>query len=756
MSILRGLAWQALALGCAVLSMADRPASAQAAHGNPASPAPGEIVVTAQRREELPRTVPIAITTIGADDARDRGILGTTDIPSIAPGVTFNRSGNVANPFIRGVGAGFAGLGYEPSVAVYLDDLYIPQASAVLFENNGLESISVLRGPQGTLYGRNATGGVIQVRTRDPSPEPRLELEAGYASYDTVAANLYATARVAAGLSANLAAYVIDQDEGWGRNLVTGDEAFAAKDHGVRLKLLWEPADGTRVLLSLSRNYRKSQLGLGTKPVPGSSFRSALAEIAAADPASVPPGGFYDVYASPVNDENATRHRIASLRLEQSLGWATMVSISGWQDVRSRYIFNQEGSPGALVFANVRQQGKNHTQEFQLLSPDSSAVRWIAGAYYYWDKAAFDPLQLRGASLGYPDALGPDMLVVDSAVTSRSFALYGQASAALIRRLNFTLGLRYSGDRRRATGGQATVVGGVVTPITSTLPGRTASWGELTWRAAVDYRFARDAMVYASYNRGHKSGLFNLLGFAQPGLDPDYPDGRSRSARPIAPEKLDAYEVGAKLPLANGAARLSAAAFFYQFRNIQVAQIEQGALRTVNAGAADILGIELEAEGSVTRHLTLTASLSVLNGEYTAFPAGPRWTNNTQAVPQLITVEDDLTGNETIHTPPFTLALSSEYEVPTELGDIGLNLSYYYNDGFFWEPDNSVSQPSYHLLNASLGWRTPDGRIEVNIWARNLLNQKYFSWANATAFGALYSPGAPRTFGLRLGYRVGG
>ena len=730
-------------------------ASAQPSCASAAANAVQEVIVTAQRREERLRSVPISITSVSADQAQDRGVLATSDIPAIAPGVTFNRSGNVANPFIRGVGAGFAGLGYEPSVAVYLDDLYVPQASAILFELNGLESVTVLRGPQGALLGRNATGGVIQVRTRDPSPDPRVEAAVGYASYDTISANAYLTGRITEGLSANLAAYVSDQREGWGRNLVTGDEAFTAKDYGARAKLLWEPGSRSRILLSVSHNYRRSQLGLGTKPVPGSPFRSVLAETAAIMPGSVPPGGFYDVYASPVNDRNSTEHQVVALRLEQDLGWAEFVSITGWQQVRSRYIFNQEGSPRALVFADVRQFGQNRTQEVQLLSPEASGVRWILGAYYYWDKADFDPLRLRGAALGYPDPLGPDMLLVDVAVTTESYALYGQATVEVASGLNATLGLRYANDERSATGGQTSVRSSVVTPLTAALPGRDASWSELTYRAAVDYQFGAGAMAYASYNRGHKSGLFNLLGFATPGFDPEFPDGRARSARPVAPEKLDAYEVGIRAPLFRGALQLSAAAFFNDFQNLQVAQIEQGALRTVNAGGAEIWGVEAEFTWSLTDRLTLTGSASAMDGEYTTFPNGPRWMNSSSALPLLITSEADLTGNDTIHTPPFTMSLAAAYSVPTSAGGIDLTLAYYYNDGFFWEPDNSVSQPSHHLINASVGWTSPDGKVEARVWGRNLAGEKYFSWANASAFGALYSPASPRTVGLELRYRFG-
>jgi iron complex outermembrane receptor protein len=713
------------------------------------------IIVTAQRREEDVRSVPIAITTLSGDQAERRGVIDTSDIATIAPGLEFNQIGNAANPFIRGVGAGFVAIGSEASVAVYLDDLIVPQGAGALFRLDGIESISVLRGPQGTLFGRNATGGVIQVRTRDPSADAVAEAALGYASYDTRSASVYVAGGLANGLSGNFAAHASDQANGWGRDVVTGEEAFTASDYGARAKLLWEPWESGRFLFSAAYNRSSGEVGIGVKPVPGSSFRSIITDLAAVAPELVPPADFYDTYAAPLNDEIETEWQGASLRFEQDLGWAQLVSITGWQQQRGHFFFNQDGSPLALVYAQIFQSDDNRTQELQLISSEASSLRWILGAYYYWDKAGYDPLLLRGAALGFPDPLGPDMLLVDDNVTTTSSALYGQATAEVLSGLNLTLGLRYTDEERSAEGGMTLLAASVAAPLTSQSPGREASWDELTYRAALDYRVGEGAMVYASYNRGFKSGVFDLLGFAQPGFDAEYPDGRALTARPVDPEILDAYEVGAKAGLLGGALQLNAAAFFNDFQNIQVVQIVEGATRTLNAGAAEITGLELELTATPTDRLTLSGGLSLMDGEYTEFPVGPRWMNNPDPAPPLIAVDSDLTGNDTIHTPPFSATLALSYEIPMRTGDVDLDLAYYYNDGFFWEPDNGVVQPSHHLINGSVGWTSPDGSLEARLWGRNLADEQYFSWASASAFGALYSPAAPRTYGVTLSYRFG-
>lgn len=717
-----------------------------------------EIIVTAQRREENVQSVPIAITTLSGEAAGRRGVADTADIATAAPSLEFNRIATSGTPFIRGVGAQLVAIGSEPSVATYIDDIYVPQGATTLFHLNGVESIAVLRGPQGTLFGRNATGGVVQVRTRDPAADPEFDLSVGYANYDTVSANAYLSGQLANGLSGNVSVYFSDQTAGWGQNLVTGEDTFTSRDYGARAKLLWTPWDGGELTLSLAYNFARSELGLGNKPVPNSPFRSILTDLAAAMPGLVPPGGLYDTYNAPANDESEFEWYGASLRFEQDLGWANLVSITGWQQQRGYTFFNQDGTPLAVVYAQIYQPDDNRSQEFQLISPDGSPIQWILGAYYYWDRAGYGPFLLRGAGVGFPDPLGPDMLVIRDDVTTTSIAAYGQATVEIAANTNFTLGVRYTEDERTASGGMTSIVSGVETPLTSQLPDRESEWSEFTYRVALDHHFGEDAMVYASYNRGFKSGVYDLIGFAQPGFDPDFPDGRATTARPVDPEILDAYEIGAKVDLFDGRLRLNVAAFYNDFQNIQLLQIITGGTQTLNAGSAAIQGLEIEFSAAANDRLTISGGFSVMEGEYTDFPIGPVWMNNPAPFPAgpLIAVNADLTGNDTIQTPRFTASLAANYVIPIATGDIDLDLAYYYNDGFYWEPDESVSQPAYHLVNAAIGWASPSRAFEVRLWGRNLLDEEYFTWATTSAVGSMYSPAVPRTYGVTLSYHFGG
>ena len=184
-----------------------------------------EIVVTANKRAENMQTVPIAISALTADEAGKIGVVNGQTLAQVIPGLQLNRQTNGSTPFLRGVGNPSTQAGTEPAVAMYVDDVYYGSSAVALSNYNSIQRIEVLKGPQGTLFGRNATGGVINVFTKDPTPEPQLDVSLGYGNYDTWSGSLYATGELTDGLSANIAAYGEEQNDGWGRYFTTGNDA---------------------------------------------------------------------------------------------------------------------------------------------------------------------------------------------------------------------------------------------------------------------------------------------------------------------------------------------------------------------------------------------------------------------------------------------------------------------------------------------------------------------------------------------------
>jgi iron complex outermembrane recepter protein len=213
-----------------------------------------EIVVTSQRRSENLQTIPLSVTAATATELLNEGVTDTAALSQAMPGLSYTLGGNAATPFIRGVGTTVNSVGNEASVATYVDGVYISSINAQLFEFNDIDRIEVLKGPQGTLFGRNATGGMIQVITEDPSFTPSADIHVGYGNYDTTSGSFYGTTGLGENVAIDFAVYGKNQADGWGTDLVTGQPTFTRHDFGARSKLLWIPADGTRILIAADYN----------------------------------------------------------------------------------------------------------------------------------------------------------------------------------------------------------------------------------------------------------------------------------------------------------------------------------------------------------------------------------------------------------------------------------------------------------------------------------------------------------------------
>lgn len=248
---------------------------AQAAAAASVTPGAGdqiqEVIVTAQRREESVQTVPIAISVITGDSALQSGITSSQDLPLAVPGLQMDLNGIGVAPFLRGVGSTFAAAGAEPPVALYIDGEYIPSSAGALFNLNNVDRVEVLKGPQGTLFGRNATGGVIQVITKEPSSDPSADLSVGYGNYDTSTLSFYGTTGLAAGLATDLAVYADDNPNGWGHNLLNGDRAYQYEDIDVRNTWVWRPQESTQIKLALDYEDTTNEAGLGGSHCPARS-----------------------------------------------------------------------------------------------------------------------------------------------------------------------------------------------------------------------------------------------------------------------------------------------------------------------------------------------------------------------------------------------------------------------------------------------------------------------------------------------------
>jgi iron complex outermembrane receptor protein len=699
-----------------------------------------EIVVTAQRRSQLLQDVPITITVITAESAANSNVTNIETLTSMVPGLDFSRStGNGGIPFLRGVGSNVAVSGTESPVAIFVDDVYIGTPSANTFSFNNLASIEVMKGPQGTLFGRNATGGVIMVRTMRPTQEPELKARVGYGNYDTIEGSVFANVPISNTLSMNSAVQYKDQREGYGTNLTTGDDIHKDKDWEVRSRLLWDLTSDTSALLSADYSEVRGDAGLNTEVLPGTISVSAALGGATH-------GGRYNSFAG-TPDKNASDRYGISLDFNHDYGWSNFRSISAFRRTDSKFSLDQDNSPPPLIdIPLVGGYTKNFSQELQVLSPPNEKFTWIVGAYYLRSHAYY-ALNLQGILPAERNTRSEQIL--------NSYSSFAEGVYEFLPGAHLTVGARYTRDEYdldtfTRIGEGAGEGGGTINPLSQFSKADTQS--EPTYRAILDYRFSPDVMVYASYSRGFKSGNFNLSG---PGLAPGAP--------PLEPEVLDAYEVGIKSELFDRRLRLNAAAYHYSYDNLQVSIVQAGVSLQTNAAAARVNGIDLDFSALPTERLTISGAFTFLDSEYTSFRNGPFFIPNPavctpepmETGPRTggnLQCEVDLTGYDTVQAPPFTGSIAATYTIPAEVGNFALTASLYHNSGFFWLPENRVEQPEYNLLNANITWRSPSDRHDVTVWASNLLDEYYYSFGTSNSTRDHGVGAMPRSYGIRFGY----
>jgi iron complex outermembrane receptor protein len=684
------------------------------------------IVVTAQRREESLQQVPITVTAITANALQAQGIRTAADLGVATPGVTITRTLGTPQVYIRGVGTQNGATGDESSNAVYYDGVYIAAMPAGFMSFNNIERVEVLKGPQGTLFGRNATGGLIQIISRPPSFQPLLDAELSYGNYDSITGDLYASTGLSDTLAADLALHFDDQGRGFGINRFTGNEAYKSRSFALRSSLLWQ-IDGTfqiRVAGDYS-DYRES-MSTSRQIVPGAVGFGGTLNV----------GGFYDIN-SEIDPYNRGSSYGGSVTVRKDFDGVSLVSISALRQYDSYFLADQDSTPLFLSIGAPEGSVRQFSQELQLHSPSASRIKWIVGAYYFTADAD-QVLSFTGSSQaalgGYLDRYG--------SMDTRSIAGYGQVTVPLGDSTDITGGARYTSDHRSLVARDETGIG--VRNVINT--GRT--WSQPTWRVAINQHIGQDSLLYASYSRGFKSGIYNLNNTTNPA---------------VQPEEIDAYEVGTKNDFLNHTLRFNLAGFYYDYRNLQLVVRTAGTSQIFNAASAEVYGLDAEFLAIPVRGLTLRANANLLHARYQDFPNAPGTlpspatcaTNPPSELPgprtgANTTCPIDASGNTMIRSPRLTLTAGAAYSFDTNAGRFTLDASYYHNSGFFFEPDNRIQQEAYDVVNGQLSWTSRNGHYRVRLWVRNLFDEQYYA-AFSTSLGDAGTAGAPRTFGVSFG-----
>ena len=708
-----------------VFAPASQALAQDAASSAEADPALGDIVVVAQKRAENVQDVPIAITAVTSEQLGAAGVASTSDLTMVAPSLNVGSNAGYFLPRLRGVGNPTFGPGIENAVATFVDGVYVSAVPGTLLSLNSVERVEILKGPQGTLFGRNATGGVINVISKEPKAGFGGEADVSYANYDTWTGNLYLSGG-SEKFAADLAVRASTQGDGYGKRLPTNQEVNKVNsDIAARASFVFRPTETTTVRFAADYADRRGDLP---------SFRQAADELPLFGPA--PTGDAWDTnnnFRSKLDLKNSYG---LALRVNQELGNVELVSITGYRNVKFDLNFDYDLTPTPALALTANLDDKSFSQEFQLLSNNDGPLRWVAGLYYFWNKAGwFSEIEQEGPAIQPP--FFTTNVITDSFQKTRSLAAFGQATYDFGQGTSLTLGLRYTKDRRSILGEtSAIVVGGI--PIGVIQAGDDKkTFSKLTWRVALDHQFSRDIMAYASFNRGFKSGGFNATLLTDP---------------PYDPEVLDAYEIGIKTDLLDRHLRLNMAAFYYDYSNIQVRYFPpSGQIGVKNGASADIYGVELDATAMLTDRFRVTGGLTWLDPRFGAFPGADSFVPTGVGGNNQIQV--DATGNQIPFATKFTATLGAQYRAPLMGGELTADVNALYNDGFYTEVDEGRRQDNYVLVNASLGWVAPDERYSVSVWGKNLTDEAVLLSNDGAVHGTAVSYQPPRTYGVTLGVK---
>ncbi|MET0168475.1 MAG: TonB-dependent receptor, partial [Vicinamibacterales bacterium] len=725
-----------------------------------------EIVVTAQKREQNIQDTPLSITAVTGDALDKIGITTVQELNRIDPALQIGQATGTVTTFIRGIGNPVTTAGNEASVPVYIDDVYFVRASTNFFNLSSVERVEVLKGPQGTLFGRNASGGVISIFTKDPNlEEAEADVRLGYANYDTRDAKGYFSVPLGSQVAANLSIAYHDQNDGWGKNreLVNpldtsqgyqpgGDDFWTGEGLSLRGKVLWQPSESTSIKLIGYYQDGRNSIGLYSRPFQGTlggTPDSAHNSGAFVDPAVMPvPSqflpklGFYDVSMGNAQYDKSNGWG-TSARIDQDVGFANLVSISGYRTQNEVYDAAGNYSPYEWLIYTLHFRDSQFSQEFQLTSKADAPFGWIVGAYYLDAKGGFNPTVIYGPGQAGNGIDGVDIVGKQDV---KSYAGFGQITYPVTDVTNITAGLRYTEDKVEGRGYTDVRffpgIGALIGLPSDTLraqqfddhnnfggpegiaivdgdnPDASPSFEKVTWKLAVDHRFAEGLMAYANYSRGFKAGTFNTLPLDSEALDP---------------EVIDAYELGFKSDLASGRVRLNGALFWNDIDKPQVQAQRNGLVFLKNAGKARTKGVEFDMTALAAEGLTLRLGATYLDAKFREFPDAPSYCPSPEvdavtcqaltptlplAAGNLNTIVVDAKGNYMPYASKWKVSSGIVYEWQLSgLGEMSLDLAGNYSSKFSWDADNVIDEPSHFLLDAALSF-TPAAfeKLTLRLW----------------------------------------
>ncbi|MCK2119877.1 TonB-dependent receptor [Pseudomonas aeruginosa] len=699
------------------------------------TPTLGKVVVTAQKREETVQEVPSSISVLSGDKIRDNSLQSANEVTQFIPNASAGTTEGHGRPrwWIRGLGTGDQGANTVSPVGIYVDDVYIANISATGFPLFDQERIEVLRGPQGTLWGKNTTAGAINFISRKPTFDPSGYLKAGVGDYaDRVLEGAVSDALVDDRLAARLS-FRHQARDGYNDNLADGNDSGALEDDAARLQFLARINDDLEANLNLhARSYHDtggySTVSYGLRPDGTNQFGYSI------DPekGKVNYNAKYEVDIDQIG---------SSLNLTWQLGNLALTSITAFEHFTRDGFSDSDNTPLELQRGYSYADSKQWSQEFRLASPREDRLNWVLGFHYFKEDLESESANAALTTPYIPRAY--NNISYDQG--TESYALFGSSTYNFTDDFAVTAGLRWTRERkdidltRLQNQGQANFagddwwkIGSVTSPlVVNAVQDDSNTWSDYTYDLTPEYRLSDNARVYFRYAYGFRSGGYNTGAVSQ------------ATVATVDPEYLTSYELGFKSEWFDGRLNANAALFYYDYEDIQLnivtAVNNQTVSRLANGAEGEAYGAEFELEAIPVENLHVNFALGLLHTEFTDYTSGP----------------NDYSGNKFVRAPNVSAVIGADYRIPLDVGG-ALILGTDWNTRsrqYFFSNDQSQNMRSggYTLGNARVTYELPDETTRVTAYVSNLTDKEY---RNHTLPGGFQTAavmfGDPRTVGVSV------
>ncbi len=647
------------------------------------------------------------------------GVHDTIDLQYRVPGFVFKTNSVLGQPYLRGVGSDFISAGAESSVATFVDGVYMPRAYDTIVDLFDVDSVEVLKGPQGVHLGRNVVGGAISIHTRDPEPYPSAYADVLLGNYDNRRVRGAVNVPLAGpGLVLRLAGAAAKRD-GYVDNVFLGADTDDEDYHAVRGKLLYAPTSRLSLLFSAEYRSEDSTRALGSQPDPtvGRSGGIEMGGTVPADPRQITEN------TEPFIDVEAQRY---SLRLDWQGEDVRLLSTTAWLRTEVALALDLDGTDADYAANYPSGRSQALSQELRFSSPEERRGAWVAGLFFL-DERAFQALDTRLPQTETRNVPAGDVDTV-------SYAAFAQYAWRLDAAWRVKAGLRYSRDERTLD-----LVRTVTNPagVAVTTQNERRHWQAWTPEVGIEYAPRPERFWYATVSRGYKAGGFNTSTI-QDAFDPEF---------------LWAYEAGVKTSWPERALRANAAVFYYDYRDMQLntppGDAPPGTFpRVINAAGSTLYGLDMELLWHPRRDIELSLRGMLLDTRFDDF---------VSLDPNNPDVDPDRTGGRLAQAPSASFNVAAYYLRPLAHGTLRVGGGYRYQSSIYFNiyEDPALKQSGYGLLDASAGFESRDERWYAELYGRNLTDELYAQTVlrNDPLTGTKRFWGAPRTFGLRVGYR---